>query len=867
MSDPIPTSDQLLSHVSWMRALARELVSDPDLADDLTQTTFAIALEKGPRDRRSMKSWLRRVLQNLSREDVRRTKNRHAIELRSARVEGLEPTDDLVARMQAQEHIARALLELDEPFRSTLFLRFYDDLQPGEIARRHDVPVATVKSRIHRGLAHMRRRLDQTHGENRQSWVLAVLPLATQLRPETSLLGGVAMNTKLTATALATAALAVTGTWIALDEADAPAEIQSTATPGLQPVSRALSSDRNTPELSDAAVEADAPSSRAAIDEGASVALDNPPGDTAIQIVGRVLDGEGAPLTGMPLRVRGTDTVVATTEAGGRFRFATEADAGSIELADAGWVTVRSGSWSGPPTIDPVVVGARAIDLAGEVVDEWGKALEGAQVHVALPEGFKSRFDGPMDASSDESWRSATNAEGRFALERVPLLAGATLRAAHARYEPAQIELPRMSNDLLLIELALPIVPDYRALRGQVLRADGSPASDATVSFGAATMPTNETGEFTLDLARGMGGSHLVAIEAGHQPAILQPPLRPGTNEADWPERVVLVLGPPALSIRGRVVDWDGQPRADARVWVEGERFGVLGNVPLQREALMAGAKLPDEALEFLASGPTSDGDESFGNHSPISNPNAMLHWVTTDTDGAFEIGGLADRDYVVVVMDPQLRFGTRSAPIAAGTRGATIELSEEGIHPFVAGQIVTRSGDAVGGVSLHPFFSAVDDEIRLFGGRAQVSRNFVAEAVVADEEGFFELESVPHENIAFYVASDAIVPRFVSIEEVDDPSDFEIVVAARVHLSVELLDPARADAFSVTDSWGEPITIRTVHASGHTTFQALPISEGRSETCVVSTEAVQLHLMLGGFVVESHPVTLSPGEVNTLRF
>jgi DNA-directed RNA polymerase specialized sigma24 family protein len=51
------------------------------------------------------------------------------------------------------------VLALDEPWRSAVLWRFFHDLQPRVIAARLGVPVATVRSRVQRGLELLRTEL------------------------------------------------------------------------------------------------------------------------------------------------------------------------------------------------------------------------------------------------------------------------------------------------------------------------------------------------------------------------------------------------------------------------------------------------------------------------------------------------------------------------------------------------------------------------------------------------------------------------------------------------------------------------------------------------------------------------------------
>ncbi len=55
---PQPETDQLLKHVPWMKRLARDLLRDSHLADDVVQDALQSYLEKPPTRLRSLSRWL-----------------------------------------------------------------------------------------------------------------------------------------------------------------------------------------------------------------------------------------------------------------------------------------------------------------------------------------------------------------------------------------------------------------------------------------------------------------------------------------------------------------------------------------------------------------------------------------------------------------------------------------------------------------------------------------------------------------------------------------------------------------------------------------------------------------------------------------
>lgn len=70
-------------------------------------------------------------------------------------------TDVLVGRAEQQQRVLRALLGLDEPYRSTLLGQFQEGLTPAEISARSGVPVDTVRWRLRRGIEQLKGALQR----------------------------------------------------------------------------------------------------------------------------------------------------------------------------------------------------------------------------------------------------------------------------------------------------------------------------------------------------------------------------------------------------------------------------------------------------------------------------------------------------------------------------------------------------------------------------------------------------------------------------------------------------------------------------------------------------------------------------------
>jgi RNA polymerase sigma factor (sigma-70 family) len=181
-----PPLESLLVHAEWLRALARCLAASRDEADDLVQQTWMAAAESPPDPRQPARPWLAEVMRNFRRMRLRASARRHAREQRAVS-EPRPPapgTDALLEQLELQRSIARLLSELEEPYRTTILLRFYQGHPASDIAAEQAVPAGTVRWRISEGLRRLRQRLDEAHGGRREAWsaVLLSLPIAPAAR-------------------------------------------------------------------------------------------------------------------------------------------------------------------------------------------------------------------------------------------------------------------------------------------------------------------------------------------------------------------------------------------------------------------------------------------------------------------------------------------------------------------------------------------------------------------------------------------------------------------------------------------------------------------------------------------------------------
>lgn len=176
-----PTSiESLLAEREWVRNLAASLVADPNRADDVAQDAWLAAVTRPPEDGSSPRGWLGAVVRNWAKRSYRGDARRRLREMAAARPESMPSAAEMVARAEAHRHVVDAVIALAEPYRSTVLARFFEDMPPREIARRMEVPVETVRTRLKRGLAQLRERLDAKYGGDGRSWGIALGPLAVK---------------------------------------------------------------------------------------------------------------------------------------------------------------------------------------------------------------------------------------------------------------------------------------------------------------------------------------------------------------------------------------------------------------------------------------------------------------------------------------------------------------------------------------------------------------------------------------------------------------------------------------------------------------------------------------------------------------
>ena len=184
-----PSLEELLAHSGWVRALARSLVADSSTADDVEQQVWLTAMERPPRHSSNLKAWLSSVVRSVVgknfRESERQERRRQKM---SAGSPGASEPDAVASRMETFQAIAALVSELEEPYGSAIYLRYFENMSVAEVGRQQGVPTATAQTRLHRGVEKLRGRMKARFGLDwKQRCVIFLAPLPAAPIPVTTI--------------------------------------------------------------------------------------------------------------------------------------------------------------------------------------------------------------------------------------------------------------------------------------------------------------------------------------------------------------------------------------------------------------------------------------------------------------------------------------------------------------------------------------------------------------------------------------------------------------------------------------------------------------------------------------------------------
>ncbi|NOT30824.1 MAG: sigma-70 family RNA polymerase sigma factor, partial [Planctomycetes bacterium] len=131
----------------YPRAGSRTRASD----EDAWQEACLVALLH-PERVGELDSWLAVWVRTVAGNALHSERDRREREERTARAEAQPSAIDVIVGQELLHELNTAVAELHEPYRTTICMRFLDDLAPRVIASRTGLPVNTVRTHVRRGL-------------------------------------------------------------------------------------------------------------------------------------------------------------------------------------------------------------------------------------------------------------------------------------------------------------------------------------------------------------------------------------------------------------------------------------------------------------------------------------------------------------------------------------------------------------------------------------------------------------------------------------------------------------------------------------------------------------------------------------------
>ena len=152
--------------------MAYRMLNNRQEAEDVVQDTFLRVYNNLERYDTTMKfsTWIYRIATNLSIDRLRKRKPVYSLDAESSEYEGLDgysmiPSDNRTPESEmliseTQRIIHQAIDTLPPKYKTVMILRYIHELSLQEVGDILDMPVTTIKTRVHRGREFLRKKLE-----------------------------------------------------------------------------------------------------------------------------------------------------------------------------------------------------------------------------------------------------------------------------------------------------------------------------------------------------------------------------------------------------------------------------------------------------------------------------------------------------------------------------------------------------------------------------------------------------------------------------------------------------------------------------------------------------------------------------------
>jgi RNA polymerase sigma-70 factor (ECF subfamily) len=819
--NPDAISTELAMQATSLRRLAHDLLGDAHLAEDAVQDAMQAAIERPPRSRGALTAWLRTVVRRCALDLRRGEKRRRSRELLARSPNDTSHTHEQVELMQ---RVLAAVQALPEPYRTTVWLRYYEGRSPREIASLLREPVKTVKTRLWRALARLREVLDRRCG-NRGAWIALMAPVGAA--KQTAVLGALVMSakTKLAFAGLLCAAIALALLVPKREDTSAGPHAGATA-----PVAAVANPPDRLPSTQAEALAVERVEASPGV-PGPAVATPRTAHAHTVAIGGVVVDLEARPVPGVAITANGTRLVpVVITDADGRFD-GTRGGSALLGVDDKHWIAVLQPNLldRDEKHADLTIVVAPRICVGGVVVDTAGTPVQGAQIKVELGSQPRAQVFHVTDRSIDAEFWRMTPDDGSFAIDAP--LGPKTVVHIEARGHRS-IDVPA-AEAKYRTHFVLERIVQGDTLEGVVVDEQDQPIARAVVWLHSWSVVTKPDGTFRIELWKALDlppdtVPEITAAASNRLTGKIKALSPDWRRRSAWPADLRVRLGGVTESIRGKVLYHDDTPVADVIVTFAPPEPEQIRPTLFDTQHMVAAA---------LASA-----------WSPRGVPT-----------GAFETARAVPGSYRLRVFDPLTLDLVVTDPIRTGSTDVVVRMPDSEHWPALRGVVVDRRGAPMPGAEW-----MVERNDATAGAKAPIR----SEAHQANALGVIEHPPLARDVQTLCVRA-AGLSEWVRIQLADLPrvDDFRVVVPIGCRVRIEVgPNWGDIDAVGFVDGAGNRSFV--VVANGNATWGVpeIAIHAGRSETFLVLDDCVALLLLRDTQIVGRVPVSLLPGEMNVLR-
>lgn len=173
----VSAQDACREYVAISETAHALLRHDPEQAEDVSQDLILGFLRTGRSGETHAGAYRATAVRRRAARDWEKAARRREVEENASRATTMPGAGDDWHEQDTRTAILACVEDLAEPYRSTVQARFWDGEMPRVIAEREGVGVATVKSRLHRGLSQLKESLERRVG-GAEALRRALIPVA-----------------------------------------------------------------------------------------------------------------------------------------------------------------------------------------------------------------------------------------------------------------------------------------------------------------------------------------------------------------------------------------------------------------------------------------------------------------------------------------------------------------------------------------------------------------------------------------------------------------------------------------------------------------------------------------------------------------